>query len=198
MKIGLYGGSFDPITTGHIQVAKECLNVVDEVWILPCHSSNYNKNMVSGEQRMLMINLAINSLMLDQTHNENNDRIKLCDYEIKNKISGGTKIFLQNFLNDQNNDYAFYFILGMDGANKIRIWYDWQNLIGSIPFIIVSRPGYSRCNNEWYTKEPHILLNITSDDCSSTDVRNTVKINNKYPFIINNVWNYIKANNLYE
>ena len=51
--------------------------------------------MASNEHRISMINLTIN--------NENNNKIKLCDYEIKNKISGGTKNFIDLFL--QNNDY---------------------------------------------------------------------------------------------
>ena len=82
IKVATLGGAFDPITLGNIEVARYVLNTsktFDEVWLLPCYGHMFGKEMASSEQRVAMCKLAIHD-----------PRIKVCEYEITNQLSGET------------------------------------------------------------------------------------------------------------
>lgn len=64
--IGILGGSFNPIHLGHIQLADKLLElkVVDIVAIMPCYKHNFNKSLISEDDRCVMIETTI-------SHNKN-------------------------------------------------------------------------------------------------------------------------------
>src|ERR1700744_3748150 len=74
MKIALFGGAFDPITTEHIRIAKHIVDgkIAEEVWLIPCYFSYHGKNMTDGEKRVEMCKIAVKET--------GNDKIKVCDY----------------------------------------------------------------------------------------------------------------------
>ena len=190
-KVGLFGGAFDPITCSHIKVAKECLKVVDEVWFLPCYKSYYDKKMSSPKDRIDMINLTLN--------NVKEKTLKLCDFEIKNKLVlqsyDMVKLFYEKF---SNPNIKFYFIIGMDNANKIHTWDNFDDLTKMISFIVVGRSGYDGDDLiNWYLKEPHIFID-TKFEGSSTAIRNAIKAGIKSKYVDDQVYEYIKLNRLYE
>ena len=79
--VAIFGGAFNPITVGHIGVARFVLNaskVFDEVWLMPCYEHMHGKALATPEQRLEMCRLAA---LVD-------GRIKVFDYEIKNKLRG--------------------------------------------------------------------------------------------------------------
>ena len=146
MNIALLGGSFNPITKAHINLAKYVLNStlnINEVWLLPCYSSYYNKNLVDSIHRINMCNLA--------TENEPNYNIKISDFEIKNKIKGSTADVLKELY--KNYDHNFKFIIGMDNANNIFQWSDYKTTLNLIPFIVVDRIEFKKPDDEWYLHE---------------------------------------------
>ena len=62
MNIGILGGSFDPITCGHIDLAKYVLNSqynIDQIWLLPCYKSLTGKKLQDSIHRLNMCELAI-------------------------------------------------------------------------------------------------------------------------------------------
>ena len=82
-KIWILGDSFNPITKGYILVAEYVLESeikFDEIWLLPSYTSLYGKKLVSSNHRINMCKLAI----------ENNKKIKICDFEIVNKLKSST------------------------------------------------------------------------------------------------------------
>ena len=94
MKVGFYGGAFDPITKGHLNIARDLINnqVVDQVIFLPCYYSYSDKKMESGEDRLKMIQMSIDTLGMG-------DKIKVSDFEIKNQITGDSFIIWQKMMN---------------------------------------------------------------------------------------------------
>jgi len=206
MNIGILGGSFNPITKGHINVAKYVLNSkynINQVWLLPCYKSSTNKNLVDTQHRLNMCKLAI--------ENESKYQIILCDFEIKNKISGTTAIVLTEFYKtvEKNN---YYFIIGMDNAINIERWEDYEKTLQLIPFIAIPRKGYSNNATDpalqplekhlWYNYQPHIFIDDSYPDIeemSSTDIRNIIKEEKEdiSYYLYNNVYEYIKSYNLY-
>lgn len=168
--ICLFGGSFDPPTNGHIQTAQFVLNTsneFDEVWITPCYKHMYNKEMVSPDHRLEMCRLA----------SKVDGRIKVFDYEIKNKLSGKTYNLVKRLKTETEltEKYKFSMIIGIDNANTFNHWVNFEELERLIGFVVVPRKGYVRDEKvDWYLKYPHIYLNNDNNiiEISSTDIRN--------------------------
>lgn len=166
--IGLFGGAFNPITKAHIQTAEYVIKKfksLDEVWIMPAYSHTFNKQMVEGKQRVAMCKLA--------------SKIKVFDYEIKKKISGGT-LNLFNILSQdpKYKNYEFWWIIGMDNANIIHKWVNSQELIKKVRFIVIQRNGVEQDKTQdWYMKYPHIFISQKNPiiETSSTEVRSLLE-----------------------
>lgn len=198
MKIAIYGGSFDMIHNGHIEVSKFVLNSItefSEVWLTPVFSHVCGKPLSPPEHRLEMCRLAGR---IDR-------RIKVCDYEIKHKLSGSTYNLMNRLINDNeyNEEYEFSVIIGLDNANSFNTWVDYQYLEKLVRFVVIPRRGVlADPKVDWYLKDPHIYLNFESSitECSSTLVRALLKENkiNKASELVNiDVLEYIDKNNLY-
>lgn len=202
--IALLGGAFDPITSGHIQLAQFVLNTsktFDEVWLLPANKHMYNKEMVSSEHRINMINLAI----------QKDKRIRLFNYEIENNLSGETYNFVKRLKCEKelNEKYKFSIIIGQDNANSFDKWVNYSELEKLMRFVIVPRKGIQPDPTvDWYLNGHHIYFkneNTNIMEVSSTFVRDLIKkIHNNeideseiYKYLDENVYQYIKNNNLY-
>lgn len=102
----LFGGAFDPIHNGHLDVANFVLNelkFIDEIWLMPTYHHMYDKSTVNGEHRLNMCRLAIGD----------NPKTKVFDFEILNKLHGETYYTIKKLLD--SNEYKninFYFLMG--------------------------------------------------------------------------------------
>lgn len=203
--IVLFGGAFDPPTLAHLAVAKFVLNSnygIDQVWFTPCYRHRYNKNMAPCEDRLAMC-----QLMLDD------NRIKVFDYEIKNRLRDGTYDFIKRLLEEQQfiqDKYNLSLLIGMDNANTFDRWVNSEELKKLIRFIVVPRASESpNPKVDWYLKPPHIFLQSDKQlpHISSTDVRKftfrryvgTPSCEADVLRMINpNVWEYIQSHGLYQ
>jgi nicotinate-nucleotide adenylyltransferase len=166
MKIGIFGGSFNPVHKGHTRLANHIAasGVVDMVYMMPCYKSLYNKGVLSGEHRLEMIELA-----------ERHPNVYPYNWEIKNKIEGmGTydimKLLEKGFPNDE-----LYFIIGLDNSQKVRSWLNGDKIVNELKFIVVPRNGVNT-TDIWFMDPPHIWLgSYEGDDISSTGVKELLK-----------------------
>ena len=168
-KIGLLGGAFDPITKGHIQLARFVLNNtdIDQVRLSPCYSHPFNKKMISPTHRLKMCELAT---ALEP-------KISVFNYEIRYQTTS-TYHFLKYLpLQWKMERYDFSYIIGMDNANNFDKWVESEKLKKLIRFIVVSRQGIKANKDEWYKKSPHICLEANDSimKTSSTQVKNLLK-----------------------
>ena len=169
-RIAIYGGAFNPITNGHIQVAQFVLNVsghFDEVWLMPAYQHMNNKKMETAEHRIKMCELAA---AVD-------GRIKVFDYEIKHQLAGETFKLVKQLTSDKAYEsFDFAFIMGLDNANSFNKCVKFEHLEKMMKFVIVPRKGVARdLSIDWYLKAPHIFLNDEETDIqevSSTLIRN--------------------------
>ncbi len=178
LKVAILGGAFDPIHKGHIQTAKFVLDTsktFDEVWLAPCNEHMSGKEMTAAEHRLAMCELAA----------AGDGRIRVLDYEIKNKLRGETYHFLKRLLEEDfaKNEFDFSYIIGQDNANDFDSWVNYEHLERMMRFIVVPREGV-KANPEaqWFLKPPHIYLasgDSPIGNISSTQVREIFKIGNR-------------------
>lgn len=197
--VAILGGAFNPITNGHIKLAQFVLNsskTFDEVWIVPCNSHMYGKQMATPEQRLEMCRLAAKV----------DGRIKVCDYEIAHKLKGETYHFLKQLLAEDfaKDQYDFSYIIGLDNANTFDKWVNYEDLERMMRFIVVGRQGVARDEKvNWYLKPPHIYLTPDKSDIpevSSTQVRNAIAsthYNDVVSLVDPLVYSYLVNNGLY-
>ena len=196
MKIAILGGAFNPITKGHVQIAEFVLTRTNtqEVWISPCYRHVYSKDMASSDDRLKMCELVT----------KENPKIKVCDFEIKNKISTGTITFITKLL-DEYKEHDFSYIIGMDNANTLGNWIEHQELKKLIRFIVVPRQGVEENPTiDWYKNPPHLYLKSNKPiiDISSTQIRRWIKEKKEHKAFENlhpRVYSYIvMEHSLYE
>lgn len=195
--VAILGGAFDPIHNGHIQLAQHVLNlsgVIDEVWLMPPASHMYGKKMAPAEDRLNMCRLAA----------ERDRRIKVFDYEVRNKLAGETYFFFKKLLAEKelNEKYEFSMIIGLDNANSFDKWVNYKYLEKMVRFIVVPRKGIERDPKvDWYLKPPHVFMNEETDimEISSTQVRKMLQENdpNITKYLDPKVIDYIKEKGLY-
>ena len=124
----LFGGSYNPIHQGHINAALSTSKQlgVDEVWLMP-RKYNYDGSLLlDGKHRVKMINLAIEHL----------DNFKVCDIELLDKDK--KLIYTYNTakkLTRKYKDIKFYFLIGADQLNNLRLWYNADKLTKLFNFI---------------------------------------------------------------
>ena len=114
-KIGILGGSFDPIHNGHLTIAESAYRDfhLDEVWLIPAgHSPNKDENkMTSAAVRAQMTALAAQDI----------PHFKLSTYEIDKDGTSYTYLTLSDF-KEQYPDTDFYFIMGADSLDYFDAW----------------------------------------------------------------------------
>lgn len=130
-KIALFGGSFNPIHNGHLQIAESLVKqkFVDEVWFIPCGNHAFNKDLAKGDLRLRLINLAI----------KNNPKLKAVGVELNDNKSYTSKTvawFKKEF------EHQFYFIIGADNLKDLDRWNNVEYLKQNVEFILVTRPGF--------------------------------------------------------
>lgn len=163
-KVGLFGGSFDPIHKGHIQIALYALKVLklDEIQLIPTKNNPWkDEDCASEVDRCHMINLAIQdypqlSLQTIEVDNVSNE---------KNYTIDTLKALIQN-----NTDTQYYYIMGMDQANLFYKWKKAKKISQLVQLVAFQRGGYKPDKKEM--KEYHFLiLDNLPLSMSSSEVR---------------------------
>ncbi|MBO0866741.1 MAG: nicotinate-nucleotide adenylyltransferase [Mycobacterium sp.] len=133
-RLGVMGGTFDPIHNGHLVAASEVADLfdLDEVVFVPSGQPWQKDRRVSaGEDRYLMTVIATAS----------NPRFSVSRVDIDRGGPTYTKDTLRD-LRALNPDSDVYFITGADALASILSWQDWEEMFAMARFVGVSRPGY--------------------------------------------------------
>ena len=194
-KVAILGGAFNMVHLGHIQLAQFVLNTsgeFDEVWLMPAYNHMYNKDMVSAEHRLEMCRIAT----------KKDARIKVFDYEIRNKLKGETYYFFKKLKEEKEltEKYQFAMIIGQDNANSFDKWVNYEDLERLAQFVVVPRLGVQRDPNvTWFLQKPHIFLNGETSimEVSSTLIRDNLNSPEILNYLDENVYNYIITHKLY-
>ena len=198
-KIGILGGSFDPIHNGHLAIAESAYRdfELDEVWLIPAgHSPNKDESkMTSAQMRAEMVSLAI----------EDTPYFKLSMYEIEKECTSFTYLTLSE-LKDMYPDTNFYFIMGADSLDYFEKWRHPEIICEKAIILVSVRDDMNLEDIQTKIMELKAMfhaqiypLSCSRIDISSSDIRtaliNNTGLPNGLPL---KVAEYIQKNCLYQ
>lgn len=207
-KIGIFGGTFNPIHKGHTRLAQEVYKdfSLDKMYLVPSKIPPHkNLSSTTAKQRFEMVKIAIKGLEGD---------FEVSDYEISSEEISYTYLTLKYFRQMYPRDILF-FITGSDIFATIETWNNWENLFELSNFIVVNRPDMtfdemlgkiplklhsiitdiSKFNNVSFGKV--VLHKIPETKISSTKIRNEFELTLWAEYLPEGVLDYIKENKLY-
>jgi nicotinate-nucleotide adenylyltransferase len=169
MKIGLLGGSFNPVHNGHLRLAKTALDSfdLDKVLFLPSgnHPLKKHSSIPPVEIRYNLVKKAIAS----------NSDFEISRLDMDTETPSYTKLLVMR-LHKKFPDDKFYFIAGSDIISELKKWHDYKWVLNNIELIIAHRPDIDR--SKWseldYFSKLH-FMEMKPVDISSTVIREMVK-----------------------
>lgn len=135
MKRGIFGGTFDPLHNGHIEVMTYIrnLNIVDEIVVVPSGQPVHkNCNLLNKYDRYLMV-----AYTLFDTHLLKSNSISISVFEVASSVPNETYDLLKHLDDEYNLDDELFFILGSDSFFTIHEWQQYKNFSSYIEGLIV-------------------------------------------------------------
>ncbi|MDE6383175.1 MAG: nicotinate-nucleotide adenylyltransferase [Paramuribaculum sp.] len=189
-RIGILGGSFNPVHLGHIQLADYLVQTTQltAVWLMLSPRNplkQYPADMPSDEQRMDMLRIAA----------EATPRLEATDIELSMPRPSYTIDSLRR-LRSLHPDVDFSLVIGSDNWLVFDQWRDYRSIIDEFSPVIYPRPGYPVDTDS--LPEGVTLVSAPMLDISSTQLREAIAAGlDMNLFLPAGVMDYILTNNLY-
>ena len=211
-RVGLFGGTFNPIHSGHLRGAeevREAFRLQKVIFIpaaIPPHKGT--EEVIEAKHRLEMVRLATAT----------NPFFSTTDIELL-RPERSYSIDTLRYFNEKHQE-ALFFILGRDAFMEIETWKEFQNLFSLCNFIVMTRPGspkalssspfpealapllrYDREAKGWMHTSGHIVYfkEITVLDISSTKIRELIEKGESVRYLIpSEVEAYIQKKGLYK
>ena len=181
-KIGIYGGTFDPIHNGHLILARQAREQLglDQLIFVPAALSPFKKAArASGEARLSMLRAAI----------EGQDGFVADDCELKRPPpSYSIDTVLQ--IREREPKSELFWLVGADNASELNKWHRFEELKKLVQFVVLDRA----CSGQ---KQPYAVIQ-RNIDISATDIRKRVASGRSIRYFVPSaVEEIIRKNNLY-
>ena len=213
MRIGLFGGTFNPIHFGHLRSAEEIRESfqLEQIVFIPSAVPPHKEGsgIICPNHRAKMVETAI----------KENPGFSLSDIEIIRPGKSYSIETIDHFNRNYGSDSTLFFIMGMDAFAEIATWKDYKDLFSICNFIVTTRPGCtifhpadmlpSGMAGEFsYVSEESrfvhasafslFIKEVTSLDISSSLIRKRIKENRSVRYFLPQaVIDYIYQNGLY-
>jgi len=170
MRIGILGGTFDPIHLGHLEAAEAARRMLhlEQVLLMPSrtppHRSVEPRASVFHRFAMTALSAAERNMLAS-------------DLELRREGPSYTALTLQALHRDGYSASQLYFITGADAFAEISSWYEYPRIFELANFLVVSRPGHSVPAPEATTTHTSTTVSFVeadTPDISSTDIRRRV------------------------
>jgi nicotinate-nucleotide adenylyltransferase len=165
-RVGLFGGSFDPVHNAHVALATLALAELglDEVrWIPVGRPWQKARRLTSGADRAAMVRLAI----------AGEPRFVVDTIELRRPgVTYTLDTVRELSAAEPGNEWVL--ILGQDQYATLHTWHDWQELVSRVTLAIANRPDVAAVPNAQIAQVPHQMVSLPMMDISSTEVRRRV------------------------
>lgn len=208
-RIGIFGGTFDPIHIGHLRIALELKQQLqlDEMRLLPCYLPPHRPTPgASANQRVDMLEIALQdcaALQIDKRELQRDKPSYTYDtlHDLRAAVGEQTSLCL---------------CLGMDSFATLDTWHNWDQLLQLAHILVVARPGWllpesgavadllQSCRGDSTAIAQQaagaiVVLEQRLLPISATDIRAQIRSGHSPQFLVpDGVWNYIRRNGLYQ
>lgn len=184
MRIGVFGGSFNPPHLMHLNIAKDLLRLkyLDKVIFVPTGNKYSKDDLIDIKYRIEMLKIMIISY----------DDMIVSDYENQDRV-----VYTYETLDYFKKKYLgseIYFILGADNLKQISNWKNSEYILSNYKLLVINRG-----DDKIEAKDNFVVTDILNNDISSTFIRSNIDnddIIKKY--LDKNVLEYIRKEKLYE
>ena len=182
MKTAIFGGTFDPIHQAHLVVAREAADAfaLDRVLFIPAARPPHKETSVGYEHRFRMVELACaGERRFEPSRLEEGQERSYSINTIERVNAMGGRVF---------------FVIGADAFAEIRTWHRWVDVVRSVEFIVVTRPGHE------YNSPPEarvLQLETVALPVSSSEIRQALARGEMPSEVPPRVADYIRSNGLY-
>ncbi len=162
-RVGLFGGSFDPVHLAHLALARRALDelALDELRWIPAGQPWQKARAVSpAADREAMVRLAI----------AGEPRFVLDDRELR-RTGPSYTIDTVRELQAEQPGVHWVLVIGQDQLAGLHTWRGWQELLGLVTLAVARRPGEARPVNPQVQAAGHEPLSLPMMDISSTEIR---------------------------
>jgi len=201
MKIGLYGGSFNPVHIWHIMSANILLseNYLDRVIMIPTYWNKFcpNKPLISGYHRMAMLSLAT----------EGNPNIVISDYDLFNENHQSYQTISYFWEMNKDKDVELFFIMGGDTFNTFTEWKAWKFIVDRCKLLVIPRETTTLDQESLDLLGDKVIVcnqleklwKELPSSISSTKIRSKILNDEFYLHLFNNpsIAHYIQKHNLF-
>ena len=169
-RVGIMGGTFDPIHLGHLMLGKQARDEygMDEIWYMPSRVPPHKKDhpITPSAQRCEMIREASRPY----------ERFLLSEFELARRDGNTYTADTLRLLKEAWPETEFYFILGADSVMDIEKWYRPDYVLRAVPFMVADRePAHALDGQIRYLEQTYgarfLRLHCREMDVSSADIR---------------------------
>ena len=189
MRIGILGGTFNPIHNGHLRLAEGARRKIklDKVIFVPVNIPPHKPplDVIAAKERYKMVYMAI----------RNKPHFEISDYEIK---TGGTSYSIKTlkaFRKRFGQKTKLFFLTGSDSLPMLKAWKNIKKVLELAEFVVASRPGYKMFRPAFKVRK----ISIPTPDISSTFIRKSFQSGLSVKrFLPDIVYNYINKKGFYK
>ncbi|HPR18136.1 MAG TPA: nicotinate-nucleotide adenylyltransferase [Candidatus Cloacimonadota bacterium] len=169
MKIGILGGSFDPLHFGHLALAETALKALklDKILFLPSGNHPFKKNItvLPAAQRLELVEKCLTAF----------PAFEASGLDMEDENTSYTADLIRKLRTIYPDDELF-FICGDDVVTELPYWHEWKWLLENVHFVVAQRPSTDRDNWQHLDYLEFItFIQMKPHDISSTDIREKVK-----------------------
>jgi len=194
MKIGVYGGSFNPIHNMHKEIVTSLISkgYVDKIILLPTGNYYKKSNLLDGRHRMKMLELAFKDLK----------DVVICDYEFKNNLISTYRSL--DYIKSEYPSDDIYFVMGADNLKGFHTWKKYEYILDNYNLIIIDRDLDYKEELERYSKykgEIVIARDVVTNEVSSSAIREFIYNDSEFDYsryLDRKVYEFIKEKGFYK
>ena len=204
--IGIFGGTFDPVHSGHVQIIENFTRSVhlDELIVLPNGNPPHKEKRIDAGDKLHLVHLALGHIK----------NLRIDDREVQKKSPSYAYLTYQEIKNENPKDDLVW-IMGSDSFLDLENWYEHVKFLEEVNILVLERPGHTIEESSDISRrlKDKIVLNveelknskgkifflkINPIKITSTDIRELIKNDEDVSDLLNEeVYDFIKNKNLY-